>query len=506
LLFVCRRIAKKAWKHTGFATKESKASPEPQFEALLVGATNKCFKITYQVSKLSSKRNNHRVAEENKKEDEQTFDRSHLTKKPLQDDSLNGRSETSDHVDRVAFMRVQGAGSVLSNPREQELAIFQYCSKYELGPRLYAVFENGYLAEFMRGRVVAVDEMSEPWMMEKIARLTANWHRLQVPSTVAAKRLISWKGRKPLKSLSLHANTWSMIGKWLQRAKRLYAAEDAVALCSGQDPTFHRFSCELLSTQRDLLPFYAQSSSIVLCHNDLNHGNLLWDANRSQLLAVDLEFSGINHRGFDLGNHFCEWAGLELQYQKCPSDDQIRLWCSFYLDSFGGFCHTTASSGAQATCCHHRTSSTSESPESSFICGSSSQSSSSSLTSSSSSSSSSSLKDVPHISKEELIEEMLVESRKWMQASHLFWWLWAMIQIKISNIEGFDAKNYAEVRWNEYTKHKESRQALKHPERLLANCPTFDKVYRVNPSSSETTATTASRSHRRRRSSSLKKR
>lgn len=465
------RIAKKAWRHTEFAQHHRK-SPEPNFEPLLVGATNKCFKVTYS--------------------------------KKLKDDSSPTVSAFANVLDDMnSFMRVQGAGSVLSNPREQELAIFQYASRNALGPRLYAVFENGYVAEFMRGRVVAVDEMAEPKMMGKIARLVGQWHTLNIPSTVAAKRLIQWKGRKPLRTMSLHANTWHMIDKWLVRAKRLYATEDAVSLSLGRPPTFHQFVQELDSTKLDLLPYYANHTSIVLCHNDLNHGNLLWDENKQQLLAVDLEFAGINHRGFDLGNHFCEWAGLDLQYHKCPSDDQIRQWLKEYLDIVGGFCKqqccasSDVSSGLppQDQPPHEDSSMAAPSPKhpATFT------TTETSLTPGSQRQSPSPLPvDFFHVSKENLIEEMVVESRKWMQASHLFWWLWAMIQIKISNIEGFDARNYAQVRWNEYMTHKEATQALKHPDRLLKIAPPFAKVF-ASPADNS-----INKIHRR-RSSSVKR-
>jgi len=119
------------------------------------------------------------------------------------------------------------------------------------------------------------------------------------------------------------------------------------------------------------------------------------------------------------------------------------------------------------------------------------------------------------------MEEMVVEVRKWMQVSHLFWWLWGMIQIKISNIEGFDAKNYCHVRWNEYMKHKEETLQLPHPPRLLASSPPFQLIFPsaspnspLSPTDTSaegwvTAATTSTSDHpkrasqRRRRSSKL---
>ena len=430
-------------------------------------------------------------------------------------------------------MRVQGAGSVLSNAREQELAIFQYASRYHLGPRLYAVFDNGYVAEYVTGRVVKVDEMRESEMMKRIAHVVASWHALDIPSSVAAKRLIPWKGRKPLKTMSLEASTWQLMERWLLRAKRLYAAEDAVALAKGAPHTFDAFLKELETVQADVLPFYALAShAVVLCHNDFNHGNLLFDDARNVLFAVDLEFAGINHRGFDLGNHFCEWAGLDLLYHKCPSDAQMLQWILIYLQALGAqratYCECLDCLARDLDSNSYSQRSThSETSHHSNPSNFSNNTCTNAFQDTSGNSNSKSHRPSPastprpttssptrilqpwemHISKREMAQEMVIEARKWMQVSHLFWWLWAMIQIKISNVEGFNAKNYAEVRWAEYMKHKEGTLALKHPERLLQHAPSFKRTFPASFSAAFSSNSTISgeatfqRTHRKRSSS-----
>ncbi len=44
-----------------------------------------------------------------------------------------------------------------------------------------------------------------------------------------------------------------------------------------------------------------KSSELVLCHNDLNHGNNFYDSSRDKLLFVDFEFSDFGFSFFDLG-------------------------------------------------------------------------------------------------------------------------------------------------------------------------------------------------------------
>ena len=53
----------------------------------------------------------------------------------------------------------------------------------------------------------------------------------------------------------------------------------------------------------------------VYAHNDLLAGNvLLLDADgtgRRRVQLIDYEYAGYNYCGYDLANHFCEYAGFD---------------------------------------------------------------------------------------------------------------------------------------------------------------------------------------------------
>ena len=87
----------------------------------------------------------------------------------------------------------------------------------------------------------------------------------------------------------------------------------------------------------------ALRSPVVYCHNDLLAPNLLLEeraprgddaagadvsasasasalaseASEPALHIIDFEYGGYNYRGFDLGNHFNEWAGFDCDYSRC---------------------------------------------------------------------------------------------------------------------------------------------------------------------------------------------
>ena len=48
---------------------------------------------------------------------------------------------------------------------------------------------------------------------------------------------------------------------------------------------------------------------IVFSHQDLLCGNILHAEGWERVQFIDFEYGGYNLRGFDIANHFCEYAG-----------------------------------------------------------------------------------------------------------------------------------------------------------------------------------------------------
>ena len=84
--------------------------------------------------------------------------------------------------------------------------------------------------------------------------------------------------------LTLKADTWTTVDKWLMKAKQYF-----------EPGTFDTYELELAYLKNEITK-HTKEGSIVLCHNDLNHGNILYDSRDESMTFVDIEFSGINHR------------------------------------------------------------------------------------------------------------------------------------------------------------------------------------------------------------------
>jgi ethanolamine kinase len=88
----------------------------------------------------------------------------------------------------------------------------------------------------------------------------------------------------------------------------------------------------------------ALASPVVYCHNDLLAPNLLLgtpDAapasasaqapsaqQEAALHIIDFEYGGYNYRGFDLGNHFNEWAGFDCDYSRYENTHASHTYSS----------------------------------------------------------------------------------------------------------------------------------------------------------------------------------
>ncbi|KAE8701575.1 putative ethanolamine kinase [Hibiscus syriacus] len=141
-------------------------------------------------------------------------------------------------------------------------------------------------------------------------------------------------------------------------------------------------------------------SPVVFAHNDLLSGNLMHNDEQEKLYFIDFEYGSYNYRGFDIGNHFNEYAGYDCDYSLYPSKDEQYHFFRHYLQ-----------------------------PEK------------------------------PYEVSEKDLEALYVEANTFMLASHLQWALWALIQARMSPID-FDYIGYFLSRYNEYRKQKETIVAL----------------------------------------------
>nr|XP_042093772.1 choline kinase alpha isoform X2 [Ovis aries] len=273
-----------------------------------------------------------------------------------------------------------------------ESVMFAILAERSLGPKLFGIFPQGRLEQFIPSRRLDTEELSLPDISAEIAEKMARFHGMKMPFNKEPKWL------------------FGTMEKYLNQVLRIrFTGESKVK-------QLHRFLSYNLPLELENLRSLLEStpSPVVFCHNDCQEGNILLldgreNSEKQKLMLIDFEYSSYNYRGFDIGNHFCEWM-YDYNYEKYPffranilkypTRKQQLHFISNYLAAFQN--------------------------------------------------------EFENLSNEEksvIEEEMLLEVNRFALASHFFWGLWSIVQAKISSIE-FGYMEYAQARFDAYFDQK----------------------------------------------------
>ncbi|XP_073940886.1 choline/ethanolamine kinase isoform X2 [Castor canadensis] len=255
---------------------------------------------------------------------------------------------------REVLLRLYGAILQGVDSLVLESVMFAILAERSLGPQLYGVFPEGRLEQYLPSRPLKTRELREPVLSAAIATKMARFHGMEMPFTKEPHWLFGTMERKLLDSTP---------------------------------------------------------SPVVFCHNDIQEGNILLlsePENVDNLMLVDFEYSSYNYRGFDIGNHFCEWVYdytheewpfYKAQPTDYPNREQQLHFIRHYLAE---------------------------------------------------------VKKGETLSLEEqrkAEEDLLVEVNRYALASHFFWGLWSILQASMSTIE-FGYLEYAQSRFQFYFQQK----------------------------------------------------
>jgi choline/ethanolamine kinase len=234
------------------------------------------------------------------------------------------------------------------------------------------------------------------------------------PSTMRAAALSPLIAQKVAAMHSLHPEGLDTAPQLFNIMQRWYAMAAA-----GADTASYGGAVDLRQLQERIVQLQARLARVyspsVFCHNDLQYGNLMYKRNTTSstgtLYLIDYEYACYNPRGFDLGNHFCEWGADYhsdtphlLSLDKFPSAAEQERFCRAYLE------HSTSS-----------TSSSSRAP----------------------------LLPAGEAVSAAAVAALAREARHYSLASHLLWACWGLAQSRVSSI-AFDYVGYAAGRLQAY--------------------------------------------------------
>ncbi|KAF9112456.1 hypothetical protein BGX27_003378 [Mortierella sp. AM989] len=195
---------------------------------------------------------------------------------------------------RKVLLRVYGVGLESLISRNEELYWLRNLSTMGIGPSLLGIFKNGRFEEYVDSTTLTKEDIRNPRTSRQIAHRMCELHNL-------VNIFPPPEGTIP--------QTQMNITKWAPLAR------EAIEKICAEDPTkrtvmdefgFEKLLVEFDEVQRELT---AVHSPLVFAHNDTQYGNILRTKDESgELVVIDFEYAGYNTRGFDIGNHFCEWT------------------------------------------------------------------------------------------------------------------------------------------------------------------------------------------------------
>ncbi|KAJ3324575.1 Ethanolamine kinase [Boothiomyces sp. JEL0866] len=268
---------------------------------------------------------------------------------------------THKETKQSILIRTYGRGTSVLIDRNQEILNIRALSAEGLCPPLYGSFNNGIVYGYVNGQVYTI-------------KAVAKWHNSMVDPNAKAQ---------------LFSTMW----KWANAVPQTYSSSVKQERLKKSGYNLNLLREELVELQSHLEKL---ESPVVFCHNDLNAANLIYDPEQGCCSLIDYEYGCHNYRGFDIGNFFCEFGGIECDFSKYPNEKIQKEWIKAYLKE----------------------------------------------------------KDGQEIVSDAELHGIYREILSFSLASHFFWSLWALIQAEISVID-FDYIEYALKRLDEYYARKD---------------------------------------------------
>ncbi|GBG31906.1 Choline/ethanolamine kinase [Hondaea fermentalgiana] len=231
----------------------------------------------------------------------------------------------------MALVRIFGEGTDEFIDRAAEQAVCTAVARAGIAPHVFGTFPGGRAEQFLvRAKSLINHDLHNEQILVEVAQLMAKMHTLSLPKEAAHTPL-----SEPMTP---------------QILRRLYSSAVETRFDVGEEPfkalKLAALRVDTLATEIDRIEDELKSSGmgIVLCHRDLQSGNVMIDRDEAGALKraylIDFEYSGKDFCGFDFGNTFNEmsinnfssrYPGFCLDVDMYPTRDQQHFFFDHYL-------------------------------------------------------------------------------------------------------------------------------------------------------------------------------
>ncbi|CAF1088962.1 unnamed protein product [Rotaria sp. Silwood1] len=298
-------------------------------------------------------------------------------------------------------------------------------SERKLGPHVYGIFPDGRLEEFVEAESLLVSEIRDENISRQLGRLLGELHQIDMPLVKEPIWLFSTIERY------LSDITW--ITSKLKDEEDRQIFQELRSVCN--------FNQEFEDLKKLLSTI---DSPVCFTHNDFQPGNILrLNSEHDNFTVIDFEYCSYNYRGFDIGNHFCEfmfdyksateWPFFKVDFTCYPNEKQQMNFLLSYID-------TLIKSHDKYIYSIHQMTDGIYSDEIDF-------------------------------DRNKLAQKIMKEANYFALASHFFWTLWA-IHMAVSTTIKFGYLEYARTRLTAYYLQRNMLTDVNHNE-LLQMPPQF---------------------------------
>jgi ethanolamine kinase len=227
--------------------------------------------------------------------------------------------------------RVNGIGTEKLLERDRETKQMNMLAKVELGPKVFFTFNNGFIYAFIPDRCIKPEEMEI--FAPKIAKQLAIFHKIQLDNGKHGSNIIRMVKKWFKESMCTYCdiffyyqydiiyNTYIYIVKIFKFENEEIKKFEALKLTEMEQ--------ELQELEKLAIKY---NCDIVFCHNDLLPYNILYEEKSGDIHFIDFEYCGYNYRGFDIGNHFCEYSSI-IDPALYPSVEKQKNFIRHYAEN-----------------------------------------------------------------------------------------------------------------------------------------------------------------------------
>lgn len=222
---------------------------------------------------------------------------------------------------RVVAVRIFGNKTEVFIDRMRERKIQRHLCAQGFAKNVYAYFNGGQIEDWLDGNVLTIEELRSLKYSEAIAQEMRKMHQSpgQAELYLALNPTAKRDGDIKLESM-LWPQLWNFYGFCLDHIKEL------------QPIVGSHFNIEDLKPMMERLQRMcnAVNSPVVLCHGDLLNDNIIIHPS-GKLSFIDYEYCCFMERGFDIANHFEEFAYVECDFSHIPSEEDQRKFILHYI-------------------------------------------------------------------------------------------------------------------------------------------------------------------------------